>query len=426
MAKFLGIRYAQADRFQIAEPLQFAGVPSQEGEHGPHHFQMGFGPSAPVNPGGSDDCLHLDVWTPPGSPGKKPVLVWIYGGGFEGGSTRAFNAELLSVDQDVLVVVINYRVGFLGFGYLPGELPTNLGLRDVITAIKWVAENIEAFGGDRSNITLIGESAGGFLATAAAASRELNEMDFNLIAMSGAASRLVLIEDIERLTRKWLAELGSTSVADTLSIPIETLLSAQRDVIPRDFGLRNGARVNALGVVLDNQISDGVLSRHPFQTLTDSISRVLLTTVQREMSTMRRYMPDNFEKISREDLAAEVSSFAQSAKRGLEITDQYLAVHPDCADAREQILSDFIYRLPAARLARARKQKTWSIDFPPEIAAGHGSDVVLLFPNSPEQAKLGQKFRRQVGLFAHQGNPGQPDEVNFDWLIETWQGVERI
>lgn len=426
MAKFLGITYARAERFRIAEPVAFKEHPTEGQSHGAPHFQMQFGPNAAILPGGSDDCLHLDIWTPTQAQGGKPVLIWLYGGGFEGGSTAGFDAQLLSDEQDVVVVVVNYRVGMLGFGYLPGQLPSNLGLRDVICAIEWVQNYVDKFGGDRSNITLIGESAGGFLATAATASKSLNASDFKLIAMSGAASRLVLVEDIETMTSNWLTKLGVKTIDQTKTLPIKEMLSAQREIIPRDFGLRNGARVNALGVVLDSELSDGVLLDHPFKVLSKSISKVFLTTVQREMASMRRYTADTFAPSSKQEFIDEIISFAQSIKRGIDIANMYLNRFADLGDAREQVLSDFIYRLPAARLAKVRTMQTWHVDFEPEVAAGHGSDVFLLFPKTDQQKALGANFRAQVGGFAHSGVVPDEPRADLDWELAVWQGVERI
>ncbi|KAJ5604443.1 alpha/beta-hydrolase [Penicillium lagena] len=112
----------------------------------------------------SEDCLTLNVWAKPhGGPTLKPVMIWIYGGGFTSGSTAnpAYNGARLVDSKDVVVVSINYRVGIFGF---PGfdKLPSlNLGLLDQRLAVEWVRNNIAHFGGDPDRITLFGQSAGG-------------------------------------------------------------------------------------------------------------------------------------------------------------------------------------------------------------------------------------------------------------------------
>ena len=117
-----------------------------------------------------EDCLTLNVQRPSTatSSSKLPVIFWIFGGGFEFGSTQSYDGTSLiqrsiSMGEDVIYVAVNYRVG--GFGFLPGsqlaqEGSTNLGLRDQRLGLEWVQENIAAFGGDPTKVTIWGESAG--------------------------------------------------------------------------------------------------------------------------------------------------------------------------------------------------------------------------------------------------------------------------
>ena len=122
--------------------------------------------------GKSEDCLYLNVWTPATAPGeKRPVYVYVHGGGFAtgSGSELMFDGTNMA-ERGVVVVTFNYRLGAFGFltlGAMEEESGSigNLGLLDQIQALKWVRENIEAFGGDPENITLGGESAGAFSVT---------------------------------------------------------------------------------------------------------------------------------------------------------------------------------------------------------------------------------------------------------------------
>jgi para-nitrobenzyl esterase len=138
-----------------------------------------FGPICPQAPGGmkgmethpeSEDCLTLNIWSPNTTPGAKlPVMVWIYGGGFrEGGSASSIYNGMELAQHGVVVVTLNYRLGWFGFLNLPvlasehpGEPHGNYGLLDQIAALHWVQNNIAAFGGDPANVTIFGESAGG-------------------------------------------------------------------------------------------------------------------------------------------------------------------------------------------------------------------------------------------------------------------------
>lgn len=110
---------------------------------------------------GDEDCLFLNVYTPNVDPNKKlPVMFFIHGGGyFDSSSSEAFYGPDFLMEENVILVTINYRLGPLGFLSIDG-LPKNVGLHDQLLALKWVNENIHNFGGDENEITIFGESAG--------------------------------------------------------------------------------------------------------------------------------------------------------------------------------------------------------------------------------------------------------------------------
>ena len=156
-----------------------------------------FGPS-PIQAGSqenmSEDCLYLNVWTPAKSPKEKlPVLVWIYGGGFAGGSTSYYDGAPLA-EQGVVLVSINYRVGKLGFFAHP-ELSAeteqgtsgNYGLLDQIAGLKWIQNNISKFGGDPDKVTIFGESAGGISVSMLCASPLAKGLFRGAISQSGGS-----------------------------------------------------------------------------------------------------------------------------------------------------------------------------------------------------------------------------------------------
>ncbi|MDQ8203492.1 carboxylesterase family protein [Pelagicoccus sp. SDUM812003] len=144
----------------------------------------------------SEDCLYLNVWTPAqNSDEKLPVLVWIYGGGFSFGSTSTpvHNGEHLA-RKGVVLVSINYRVGTLGFlahpelsDESPHGVSGNYGLKDQIAGLKWVQENIAAFGGDPEKVTIFGESAGGISVSMLCASPEAKGLFRGAISQSGGS-----------------------------------------------------------------------------------------------------------------------------------------------------------------------------------------------------------------------------------------------
>lgn len=112
----------------------------------------------------SEDCLYLNVWVPAPKPKNATVMVWIYGGGFQSGtsSLHVYDGKFLAKVERVIVVSMNYRVGALGFLALPGnsEAPGNVGLFDQQLALQWVQKNIGTFGGNPKSVTIFGESAG--------------------------------------------------------------------------------------------------------------------------------------------------------------------------------------------------------------------------------------------------------------------------
>lgn len=112
-----------------------------------------------------EDCLTLNVWTPPASTEKRPVMVWIHGGAFVSGSAGMYDARWLAARGDIVVVTVNYRLGTVGFLAhpalgAPGDVG-NYGLADQQAALRWVRDNIADFGGDPQQVTVAGESAGG-------------------------------------------------------------------------------------------------------------------------------------------------------------------------------------------------------------------------------------------------------------------------
>ncbi len=118
-----------------------------------------------IKGGGEEDCLHLNVTTPAGrAEGRLPVIVWIHGGSFTYGDGATYRAaELATARQGAVVVTVNYRLGALGFLAAPGlRALANLGLLDQQAALKWVRRNATAFGGDPRNVTIMGQSGGGY------------------------------------------------------------------------------------------------------------------------------------------------------------------------------------------------------------------------------------------------------------------------
>ncbi|RDL31458.1 Carboxylic ester hydrolase [Venustampulla echinocandica] len=158
--RFLGIRYApQPKRFTYSTPYIGAKNNVSATSYGSQCIQSGTD--------GSEDCLFLNVWTPylpaHGGDTRKPVMFWIHGGAFTGGTGNdpTFDGGNIASRGDVVMVAINYRLGSLGFLALDdGVTKGNYGLADIVNALDWVRNNIRDFGGDPDRITIFGQSAG--------------------------------------------------------------------------------------------------------------------------------------------------------------------------------------------------------------------------------------------------------------------------
>jgi para-nitrobenzyl esterase len=171
---FLGVRYAMAptgaQRFCAPEEARRWDGLADATRHA--HRAVQGEPFCPellgtMGPGTiSEDCLFLNLFTPHADAGRRPVLVWIHGGGLIAGSANDFDGANLAAAGDVVIVCINYRLGFFGFLDLSAygdhfQGSASNGYRDQIAAMVWVRDNIAAFGGDPGNVTIFGQSAGG-------------------------------------------------------------------------------------------------------------------------------------------------------------------------------------------------------------------------------------------------------------------------
>ena len=212
IVRFLGVPYAQPpvreNRFREAQPREpWQGV-RDASEPGPSAFY-----SIPDFPGlditpligtgrtGGDDFLAVNIWAPADAKGR-PVMVWIHGGAFVLGSKDASVSDGSAfAESGVVCVAINYRVGINGFLPIPG-IPTNLGLRDMIAALRWVRDNIGAFGGDPDNLTVFGESAGAMALSCLVTSPHAQGLFKRAIIQSGHGAMVRDIPTAQRLVRK--------------------------------------------------------------------------------------------------------------------------------------------------------------------------------------------------------------------------------
>ena len=164
----------------------------------------------------SEDCLNLSVWTPAGAApdSRRPVMVWIHGGGFLNGSSDIYHARRLAARGDIVVVTVNYRLGALGFLAHPaltgrsGADPGNYGLADQQQALRWVRDNIAGFGGDPEKVTIAGESAGAMSVCDHLVAPESWGLFRAAIMQSGPCQAQASLPDAKRVSVDFAAQAG--------------------------------------------------------------------------------------------------------------------------------------------------------------------------------------------------------------------------
>jgi para-nitrobenzyl esterase len=241
---FLGIPFAAPPvgnlRWKPPMPVQKWSGPRQATEFGARCVQGDidiYGDMVWRDKGPSEDCLYLNVWIPaPPASAKLPVMVWIYGGGFRaGGSSEPRHDGERLASKGVLVVSMNYRLGMFGFFSHP-ELTKesnrnasgNYGLMDQAAALAWVKRNIRRFGGDPSNVTIFGQSAGSSSVSAQMASPVARGLFHKAIGESGSLLGLVppKLSDTERSGQEFATSIGAATLADLRARSAADLLAA--------------------------------------------------------------------------------------------------------------------------------------------------------------------------------------------------------
>lgn len=181
-------------------------------------------------------CLTLNVWTPAADDARRPVLFWIHGGGFlTGAGTIPWYDGSALARRDAVVVTINYRLGALGFlelGGVDGRFTDsgNVGLLDQIAALRWVRDNIEAFGGDPDNVTIFGESAGGMSVGTLLGTPAASGLFHKAIPQSGAAANVATAREADAAAQQLLTALAVDDVEALQRVPAEDLIAAQAHV----------------------------------------------------------------------------------------------------------------------------------------------------------------------------------------------------
>ena len=202
-----------------------------------------------------EDCLTINVFTPGSGNGQRPVMVWLHGGGFSGGSGNwvLYDGTNLARKEDVVMVAVNHRLNLFGFLHLAdlgGEKwanSSNVGMQDIVAALAWIKDNISAFGGDPRNVTIFGQSGGGGKVTTLMAMPSAKGLFHRAIAMSGSALRGTPRTNATKAAEEFLARLGlkSNQLDELQKMPFKQLQET--------FETRPGIQGLAGGPVVDGK-----------------------------------------------------------------------------------------------------------------------------------------------------------------------------
>jgi para-nitrobenzyl esterase len=184
-----------------------------------------------------EDCLVLNVWTPSATLGhKRPVMVWLHGGGFTSGSGgfKIYDGANLAGKHDVVVVTINHRLNAFGYLYLADlggaqfANSSNVGMLDIVAALEWVRDNISNFGGDPANVTIFGQSGGGAKVCALLAMPSAKGLFHRAVVESGAALTGIPRDAANKSTEAFLGKVGlkPAQAGELQNLPVDRIVQA--------------------------------------------------------------------------------------------------------------------------------------------------------------------------------------------------------
>jgi len=470
--RFLGVPYAEPPvgdlRFRPTVPIRpwdgvriadrFGSASAQvfdphEAPYAEFVDDVGDGPKPYV---GSEDSLTLNIWSPAADGAARPVIVWIHGGAnwLESSRLSVYHGDRFAERGDVVFVSLNYRLGIFGFldvSVLGGEGfagSHSNGLRDQLTALKWVRDNIAAFGGDPDNITLMGESAGSINISWHVTTGALDGLVRRIVMMSGVGGARGFAQDNERsahselLGRERAAEfldrLGVRSMGELMTLEAPELLTRQA---------RLAGEENIL-FYMDSLFyprMDGRYTRtEPFRAARDGLGRkldLMIGYTGYEMGLWLLWDPE-LDQRSPEWAAENLANFPEG--RQADLAKLYAASCPDDPPGVQgmHLLSDAIFAMPSTLIADEwvrHNPNVWMYQFDWEAddrkRALHASDQAFMFDKTDtqmgvqllgpardadtaqEMRRLSHAFQDAVIAFARTGEPvslGLPEWTRYD------------
>ncbi len=386
-------------------------------------------------PGGiSEDCLVLNVWTPGVRGGKRPVMVWLHGGGYTGGSDGAptYDGTNLARKQNVVVVGINHRLNVFGYLYLGGigvekyADSGNAGMLDIVLALEWVRDNIAEFGGDPANVTIFGESGGGGKVSALMAMPPAKGLFHKAIVESGSMLRAIPREDADAAARKFLAKVNVAPerASDLAKVPVEQMLAALHSM--------TGPNAIRLGPVVDGRS----LMRHPFDPDAPAQSAnipMIIGTNATETTALLGIADASLFSLNEADMRNKLKAYLHLTDEAKldSLIDLYKKDRPNASpsDIYFAVTTDRMMRMNAVTQAeRKAAQKAapaymyifaWpSPALGGKLRSSHGMELAFVFDNTDKTTgmngsgadlqPLAEKMSAAWAAFARTGNPSHP------------------
>lgn len=337
---YKGIPYAKAERFQapvetekwdgIRSCRQYGPVCPQPDRQGWTNDEIAF--AFNWDDGfAMEDCLRLNVWTPAPDGKKRPVMVWLHGGGYTAGSGQelpSYEGSNLARSEDVVVVSINHRLNVLGFLDLSAygdkyANSGNAGLLDIVAALQWVNRNIASFGGDPSNVTIFGQSGGGGKVTTLLATPSAKGLYHKAIVQSGSMLRTMEAKYSRKIGAATLRNLGldASSIDRIASVPYKELLAAGDKAVAQVKAEAEKEGISTFIFGWAPTVDGSVLPAQPFDPKAPEMSAdiPLLVGSTRHEFTASTYVPA-LRSITREDAINFVRrSYGEKTDRFVEL-----------------------------------------------------------------------------------------------------------